>query len=147
MYEEILIPTDGSDGSMRAVDHAIELAEAMDATLATLYVVDTTSADASIVQTLEVLEDAGQEVVEEIRDYAAEKGIDDVLTNVTPGTPHKTILAYAEEIDADVIVMGTHGRTGLNRYLLGSVTEKVVRSSDRPVVTVPITEDTERDEE
>lgn len=126
---------------MLAVDHAIELAQTTGATLATLYVVDTTGADAGVVNTLDVLKESGQDIVDAVWERAAEQGLDDVVTEVSSGTPHETILAYADDIEADVIVMGTHGRTGLNRYLLGSVTEKVVRSSDRPVVTVPITEE------
>jgi len=52
------------------------------------------------------------------------------------GEPHRVIVEYANEEDCDLVVMGTHGRTGLQRYLLGSVTEKVVRTCDVPVLTV-----------
>jgi nucleotide-binding universal stress UspA family protein len=55
---------------------------------------------------------------------------------VAQGTPHQAILDYIGEHDIDLVVMGTHGRTGLDRYLLGSITEKVVRLSDAPVLTV-----------
>lgn len=63
---------------------------------------------------------------------------DDVETHtyVRVGTPHQIILTYADHHDVDIIVMGTHGRTGVQRYLVGSVTEKVVRLSDVPVITV-----------
>ncbi len=57
-------------------------------------------------------------------------------TSVRVGSPYHVILGYAATNDIDIIVMGTHGRTGLDRYLLGSVTEKIVRLSDVPVVTV-----------
>jgi nucleotide-binding universal stress UspA family protein len=60
----------------------------------------------------------------------------DVVTAVATGTPHTEILEYADEHDVDLVVMGTHGRTGVERHLLGSVTEKVVRMADAPVVTV-----------
>ncbi|EMA60035.1 universal stress protein [Halorubrum kocurii] len=60
----------------------------------------------------------------------------DLTTAVEMGTPHEVILRYADDHDVDLLVMGTHGRTGVERYLLGSVTEKVVRLSDTPVVTV-----------
>jgi nucleotide-binding universal stress UspA family protein len=52
------------------------------------------------------------------------------------GEPYESVLDYADEHDIDIIVMGTHGRTGLDHHLLGSVTEKVVRTSDVPVLTV-----------
>jgi nucleotide-binding universal stress UspA family protein len=57
-------------------------------------------------------------------------------TSVRDGSAHRAILAAAEEADADMIVMGTHGRTGVGRVLLGSVTERVVRRSDAPVLSV-----------
>lgn len=55
---------------------------------------------------------------------------------VAQGAPHQAILDYVAEHDTDPVVLGTHGRTGLDRYLLGSVTEKVVPRSDAPVLTV-----------
>jgi nucleotide-binding universal stress UspA family protein len=63
-------------------------------------------------------------------------GVDTIEGVVAQGAPHRAILDYVDEQDIDLIVMGTHGRTGLDRYLLGSVTEKVVRLSDAPVLTV-----------
>jgi len=60
----------------------------------------------------------------------------DTTTHACVGKPHQIILSYADHHDIDIIVMGTHGRTGVERYLIGSVTEKVVRLSDVPVVTV-----------
>jgi len=64
--------------------------------------------------------------------------IDDVPveTAILSGTPYKRIRDYADEHDVDLVVMGTHGRTGVDRYLLGSVTEKIVRTADVPVLTV-----------
>jgi len=59
-----------------------------------------------------------------------------VTTETRRGEPYRTILDYADEAVVDVIVMGTHGRRGLDRYLLGSVTEKVVRAATVPVLTI-----------
>ena len=80
----------------------------------------------------------GKEIVENIADSVG----DDVSveTVVLDGNPYERILDYADETDADLVVMGTHGRTGVDRYLLGSVTEKVVRTSDVPVLTVRMSE-------
>lgn len=75
----------------------------------------------------------GHHVVESVADSVA--GVP-VETAVLSGDPHKRIRDYADEHGADLIVMGTHGRTGVDRYLLGSVTEKVVRTADQPVLTV-----------
>lgn len=74
----------------------------------------------------------------------AEKGDErdiPVETDVRRGNPHREILDYADEHAVDLVVMGTHGRTGLDRYLLGSVTEKVVRLSNVPVLTVRATDE------
>jgi K+-sensing histidine kinase KdpD len=59
-----------------------------------------------------------------------------VTTAVVKGEPSETILEYVDDHDVDVITMGTHGRTGLNRYIAGSVTERVVPLADVPVLTV-----------
>ncbi len=139
VYERVLFPTDGSDGAEAATEHALELARRFDAPLHVLYVVDVTVAHASDAYsgpTLDALTASGENVVEAVRERAEEAGID-TATTVTEGTPARTIVETAE--DGDVVVMGTHGRTGLDRYLLGSTTEKAVRTADVPVVTVPVT--------
>ena len=135
MYDQILVPTDGSEGSHAAVEHAIDLATTYDATLHTLYVVDTSvGIDASVPGTLDALEEAGENAIDEVVKQAADVGTIEGV--VAQGAPHRAILDYVDEHDVDLVVMGTHGRTGLDRYLLGSVTEKVVRLSDAPVLTV-----------
>lgn len=137
MYDEILFPTDGSDGADAALTHAMELAETYGATLHVLYVVDTTYLGSSAAEatTFETLQQVGEEAVSETVEAISERGIE-VTGERREGEPYTAILGYAEEIDADVIVMGTHGRSGIDRFLLGSVTEKVVRTSDVPVLTV-----------
>lgn len=137
MYENVLLPTDGSDGTARAVEHAIHLARDNDATLHVLHVLDTSvlPLDAHSRSLYDELEAAGRSSTEEIRDRALEVGIHSV-TAFRQGTPYREILDYAGENDIDLIVMGTHGRTGLPRTLLGSVTERVVRLSEVPVLTV-----------
>lgn len=144
MYDHILVPTDGSEGALGAADEAIGLASEYDATLHVLYAVNESAIppDAGAGQVIESLESAGAEAIEEIADLAREGGVEDVETTVAMGAPHRAILDYASEHGIDLIVMGTHGRTGLDRYLLGSVTEKVVRKADAPVLTVRVgTED------
>lgn len=138
MYERILVPTDGSAASEGAVGHAIDIAKQYDATIHALYVVDSGSyasleAGSNIV--LESLEEEGRTAVEHVVDAAEAAGVE-VVTSVETGSAHRTIIDYAETERCDLIVMGTHGRSGIDRYLLGSVTEKVVRSSDVPVLTV-----------
>jgi nucleotide-binding universal stress UspA family protein len=137
MYESILVPTDGSDGAWAALDEAVELAARFDATVHSLSVVDTTAAyaDTGGAELMNALEQAGTRTTAEAQERAEAADVE-VVTTVEPGTPHRTILAYADDHDVDLVVMGTRGRTGLERYLLGSVTEKVVRTADIPVLTV-----------
>jgi nucleotide-binding universal stress UspA family protein len=139
MYDQILVPTDGSDGTRGAVEHAIDLATTYDAALHTIYVVDTNvGIDASIPGTLDAFENAGENAIDEVIQQAKAAGVETTEAVVAQGAPHRAILDYVDEHDISLVVMGTHGRTGLDRYLLGSVTEKVVRLSDAPVLTVPI---------
>ncbi|WP_225335526.1 universal stress protein [Halomicrobium urmianum] len=144
MYDRVLYPTDGSDGAEVATAHAIEVARRFEAPLHVLYVVDVSAAQSTdaydrvpLDATVEALEGAGEEIVDRVRERAAEAGLA-VDASVVEGMPASAIVGFAEA--DDVIVMGTHGRTGLDRYLIGSTTEKVVRTADVPVVTVPMTE-------
>jgi len=87
----------------------------------------------------ESIEEQGQYLTQEVTSWLAEEGIETV-TAVRHGEPAQTITEYAEENDIDLVMMGTHGRRGVRRRLIGSVTEKVVRLSDRPVMTVRLSE-------
>ena len=138
MYSEILVPTDGSPASDAAIEHAIDLAGRYDATLHALYVVDGaaySSLEAGAEIVVEALESEGEEATGRVADAAADAGVECVST-VASGTAYRSIHDYVDGNDIDVVVMGTHGRKGLDRYLLGSVTERVVRTSDVPVLTV-----------
>jgi nucleotide-binding universal stress UspA family protein len=138
MYDHVLVPTDGSEQAERALDHAVELASAFDATLHVLFVVDASGFAAEVDAALLVrqLETYGQRVVDAAVERARQAGVAGVTGEVVTGSAHRRILAYADTHDVDLIVMGTHGRTGLDHFLLGSVTERVVRLADVPVLTV-----------
>jgi nucleotide-binding universal stress UspA family protein len=138
MYSDILVPTDGSPAAEAAIDHAIDLAGKYDATVHGLYVVDASafaSIDAGTEMVVEALEQEGQRAVEAIQQHGDEAGVE-VETHVVSGTAYRSILDYVDAEGIDLVVMGTHGRRGIQRFLLGSVTERVVRSSDVPVLTV-----------
>lgn len=137
MYNRILLPTDGSEGAEAAVEHVKDLAKKYGAEVHILYVADIRVESTSDVwfNMIGEMEEMGENATEEIAEEMKESGID-VVTEVVRGIPHKEIKLYSEEKDTDLIVMGTHGRTGLDRILLGSVTEKVVRTSEVPVLTV-----------
>ena len=142
MYDRILVPTDGSPSMQSVVDHALELAAVHDATLHGLYVVDTGSFATLPVETTwdgmtEMLREEGQQAVST---FAEMTGDEPVETAVREGNPSGEIVDYAERYDCDAIVMGTHGRGGIDRLLLGSVAERVVRAAPVPVVTMPISD-------
>ncbi|MES3517538.1 MAG: universal stress protein [Natronomonas sp.] len=137
VYNQILVPTDGNAGVDRAIDHADALAEAHDASLRLLYVVNTASVtqpiDAAWGNVLDLLKKRGQKALTHAESRCGEQP---TTTVVRKGTPATTIVDEAESSGCDLIVMGTNGRGGLNRLLLGSVAESVVRSASVPVVTV-----------
>jgi nucleotide-binding universal stress UspA family protein len=135
MYDDILFPTDGSSAASVAFEHALNQAEAFDSTLHVLYVANTTYQDMGATGSLSVedLRENGREVLERIERQARDAAVV-TETHIEEGDPHKQILSHTDE--TDMIVMGTRGRSGIDRYLLGSVTEKVVRTSDIPVFTV-----------
>lgn len=146
MYDTILVPTDGSDHSVRAAEHGYYLAELFDATVHVLNVVDVRRAggafDAGGVdqEFVERLEAEGREAAERIEAVGAEREQGSVTTAVVRGEPSETVLDYADDHGVDVIAMGTHGRTGLDRYVAGSVTERVVRLATAPVLTTRSTD-------
>jgi nucleotide-binding universal stress UspA family protein len=81
------------------------------------------------------LRDEAAEVLEEVAGQASDRDVS-LSTHVQPGTPHEVINNFVSAHGIDLITMGTHGRSGLRRHLLGSVTERVLRTSDAPVLTV-----------
>jgi len=138
MFDDILVPTDGSDCAQAAVGYAEDLATCYDATVHALSVVDSRVLENA--PQADELETERAEIAERACDELSEGGVP-VEQAVRTGIPHRAILDHASERDIDLIVMGTHGRTGVERYLLGSVTEKVVRLSDVPVLTVKADDD------
>lgn len=137
-FEDILIPTDGSEGSRAAADQAVELATDMDATVHVIHSLDTTAVSYTHGGTavLDALAESGQRAVDDVVERAEANDLDSVETSIRSGRPSRSILDYASDKDIDCIVMGTHGRTGLGRILFGSVAETVVRKSDVPVIGV-----------
>jgi nucleotide-binding universal stress UspA family protein len=139
MYDTILVPTDGSAGFEQVIAHAGEIAGVHDADVLALYVVDATSytglpMEASWEGVREVLDGQGEAALAEV-----ERLLDDEVdleTTTVEGRPSREIVRVARDRGADCIVMGTHGRGGIDRLILGSVAERVVRSAPVPVVTV-----------
>jgi nucleotide-binding universal stress UspA family protein len=144
-YGDILVPTDGSERAKAAVAHALALADAFGSTVHAVSVVNVgdiaTGAEASVPpDLLDELEDAATAATEAIANEADAAGLDSV-TAVWTGRPKHDLLEYVGDHDIELVVMGTHGRTGLDRVLLGSTAEALVRRADVPVVTVSENDD------
>jgi nucleotide-binding universal stress UspA family protein len=141
--KRILLPTDLSDESAAATPYACAMAQRFDAKLHLLYIFEQETGS-TYVRGLPVPDSTSeiaqlkQEVAESLANWIAadwEAKID-VLRVTGEGQPAAEIMRYAEENEIDLIVMGTHGRTGIAKALMGSVAEKVVRRSSCPVMTV-----------
>jgi len=129
-------------GASNALDHLLDIATAHDSTVHILNVANTTKDTVVRMQgdVVDVLERDGERIVRDAADQAQERGVA-VVTEVRQGEPYSTIVDYANSRDVDLIVMPTHGRRGLERFLLGSTTERVVRRADVPVLTIRPTDD------
>jgi len=140
MYDDILVPTDGSEAVDRALDHAVRLAADHDATVHAVYVVDqrVTTANSGDLhdEVVADLETQGEAAVGAVADAAAEAGLD-AETHVAHGTPDAEIVAYADEADIDVIVMGPEGKSPRERIRsLGSVSDRVADDASVPVFLI-----------
>ena len=140
--EKILIATDGSENAKNASSYAFALAKMSGAVLYTLYIVPNVSMYAGIrdVSWAESMNEhfikEGEESNKEVVDEGKALGIE-VKSFLLEGNPGEEIVDFAESNDIDMIVMGTRGVTGVNRFLIGSVAENVVRHSKKPVLVVP----------
>jgi len=120
--DTVLVPTDGSEGAEAATEHAIDLVTEVSGTLHALHVTSGWREQES-------------SAIDNVRERAEAAGVE-VVTATRSGRPHEAIAGYTAETEVDAVVMGTHGQTGLRRYLLGSTTERTVRFSPVPVVSV-----------
>lgn len=147
MYDRILIPTDGSAVAEVAVEHAVDLAKKYDAELHALYVADVDAISISLgaeqvdrirqgkFPEMDELREEAESATGFVVDHAKDAGIE-VVERHSGGIPHRMIKKYAENNDIDLIVMGSKGRSGVRRALLGSVTERTLRSTQVPVLVV-----------
>jgi nucleotide-binding universal stress UspA family protein len=137
MFDQVLFPTDGNDGATAALEHVLDIAAEHGSTLHVLNVADTNVDSVTRLggEVVDVLEREGEGIVREAAERAEERGVE-AVTEVLQGEPYSTIVDYAGSRGIDLIVMPTRGRRGLERFLLGSTTERVVRRSDVPVLTL-----------
>ncbi|MFP8954101.1 universal stress protein [Natrialbaceae archaeon A-arb3/5] len=137
----ILVPTDGSDAAEAALDRALTIAEPTDAIVHVLTVVDTDGAPLRFdVETVHELEESKNRLVDEITAALDGHGVD-VTGAVRRGRPAREIVRYAEEHDIDLLVIGRTGQQRVAAALLGSTTDRVVRTASIPVIVVPETDE------
>ncbi|MFP8956912.1 universal stress protein [Natrialbaceae archaeon A-CW3] len=131
MYQHVLVATDGSDLATRAAEQGIATAEAAGATVHVVSVLEELEGEPST----DAERERHREWVEQIESAAIDRGCD-VVTSVPTGHPSRVILEYTGDNEIDLVVLGTHGRTGLQRWIMGSVASAVVREARCHVLTV-----------
>lgn len=143
MTDRILLPTDGDPGAEQAIEHAVDLAGILNATLYVLYVVDETIYEIYEDEELTdaepgpkaALEKQGEQALEPIVEEAEAEGID-VEKRMRYGRPADEIVAEADDIDADLLVLGSRTMPDEYRTQVGSVADEVMRLTDRSVTVV-----------
>ncbi|EMA56081.1 universal stress protein [Halococcus thailandensis] len=137
MYDRILFPTDGNSQA-NALEHAINITELSGGILHTLSVIDGETVEED--NSPDSFEPTGTQIVEDAETVAAERDVK-VSGAIEQGNPDEVILQYITDHDIDLVVMGTHGRSGVDRLVEGSITERIMRANDVPVLAVSIDDD------
>ena len=139
MYDTILVGTDGSGAANRATVHALELAEQYECALHGIFVVDTAIYSEPALGSSELhthrLEEQGETYLDDIARRAEDLDID-FVKRCCHGIPHQEIVSYADKVDADLIVLGYQGQSHTERKVLGSVSDRVIRTAGRPTLIV-----------
>jgi len=138
LFTKILVATDGSDRNRAAVEEALRIGRACQAQVYAVYVADTSalesaSADVMIRDTWELVQREGEKALGRVREHAEGVAIETALLE---GKPATEIVKYAKEKGIDLIVIGTQGKRGIERFLLGSVAESIIRSAPCRVLVV-----------
>ena len=139
MFKKILCPVDFSDTSMNAANNAINFSMEIKAEITFIHIIDIQALQnigdlsGGGINDINLLIEEEKPVLSKLKDECDKKGIK-VKTILTHGEPVSVILETIKEGGHDLIIMGTHGKTGLTRLVLGSIAENVVRKSDIPVL-------------
>jgi len=142
-YKKILIGTDGGELMGPVYDHGAYVAQLTNATVHVAYVLDVAGftaypIDASWENMYDVLLSEGREIVANAKRELTARGVreDRVVTEVLDGHPAEELDTYAESHGVNLIVIGSHGRKGLDRLLIGSVADKIIRGARVPVLVI-----------
>jgi nucleotide-binding universal stress UspA family protein len=139
MYRHILIPTDGSELAERGVAHGLALAKSIGAKVSVIFVVEPFSEMSglfleAVARYAELRKEQATSVLDRTANAAKEAGVSCATIQVENGHPDQAIIAAAEDKGCDLIVMSSHGRSGLSMLLIGSVTNKVLTQAKTPVL-------------
>jgi nucleotide-binding universal stress UspA family protein len=144
MYKQILCPVDGSTTSNTGMNEAILLAKDQQAKLRFLHVIDTffpildISGDLNAVYLADILRENGKNILKKAEEAAKNAGVtaDSIMIDAMGSRVSKSVLSQAEEWHADLIVMGTHGLRGFERFMIGSDAQAILHTSPVPVLLV-----------
>ena len=139
MYRHILIPTDGSALAEHGLTHGLALAKALGAKVSVIFVVEPFSELSgryleAVARYVELRKEQATSVLDRAAEAASAAGVSCETIQAENGQPHQAILAVADDKGCDLIVMSSHGRGGLSKLLLGSVTNKVLTHAKTPVL-------------
>lgn len=136
MYDEVLVPIDGSEQSAAAAGTAIGIADAYDTDLHVLHVVETVPDRVDSSPPVDAVDPPDDHPVRNITRQARDVGLSEVHPKIDHGVPSQAVLEYVHRHSIDLVVMGTRGQTGLDRWLNGSSAEEVIQQCPAPVLTV-----------
>ena len=139
-FKKILCPTDFSEPSKRAVEYALAMGKSFGGKIIFVHVVEPVINSAimghAITMAAQLEDDLESQAKTHLKELAEKQGYDNYETQVLRGKGSIEILDIAKKLDVDLIILGTHGRSGISHFLIGSTAEKIVRSATCPVLTV-----------
>ncbi len=138
-FTRILVPVDFTEHSERASEYALMIAKRDDASVHLVHVVSVSDDIIPLVSSMEFEKKAIKKAGEELRKFAARKfkGYEKLDCQVLSGVPFREILGYVKSGKCDLVIMGSYGKGGIDRLLVGSTTERVLRKSTCPVLVIP----------
>jgi len=138
IYQKIVIATDGSEKNLSAIIEGMMIARISGAKLEVIYVIDTKPLTTGVIEEsyagmYDSFREEGEQALEQVKELAGDL---DMETFILTGRPATEIIRFVKEHGADLLVLGTQGKTGLGKLILGSVAESVVRTAPCSVLVV-----------
>lgn len=142
MYKKILVPTDGSEFALKAEHIALELAKLMESEIIAVSIIENSFVnglplDSEVFELNEILKEDSQKNIDDFEDMDKKEHFDIKITSVIrEGSPAKEILKVAEEEDVDLIIIGSSGKSKFDKFLMGSVADKVSKHASCSVMVI-----------